>query len=100
MFILQKIQFFGVQMSLAHLLLCEVQTLTINPNLNYENKAHLCIVPDSEQSIYKVSSFVSQVHLQPRQKNVIRYILSCIMDQCVNHAVLLQRGIEVLEKNR
>lgn len=73
----QKISFFIVKMSLAHLLL-----LCLQPNLNnYESEANLCLVLTQEQSITKVSLFVPQVHLYARKESVFQNILSCIMDK-------------------
>lgn len=76
-----KISLFIVKISLAHLLIaCQQPNLT-NPKHNYENETDLCLVPTQEQSITKVSLFVSQVHLHARKESVFQNILSCIMDQ-------------------
>ncbi len=72
-----KISFFTVVTSLAHLLQWYEQ-----PNLNnYESEANLCIIPNQEQGITKVSLFVPQVHLYARKESVFQNILSFIMDK-------------------
>ena len=75
---IQKISFFIVVTSLAHLLLLCLQ-LNLN---NYESEANLCLVLTQEQSITEVSLFVPQVHLYARKESVFQNILSCIMDKC------------------
>lgn len=76
-----KISLFIVKISLAHLLIACHQPNFNNPKHNYENETDLCLVPTQEQSITKVSLFVSQVHLHERKESVFQNILSCIMDQ-------------------
>lgn len=74
---MRKIGILVVKIGLAHILIaCQQPNLT-----NYESLIDLCLVPTQEQSITKVSLFVSQVHLYPRQESVFQNILSCIMDQ-------------------
>lgn len=74
---MRKIGILVVKIGLAHILIaCQQPNLT-----NYESQIDLCLVPTQEQSITKVSLFVSQVHLYPRQESVFQNILSCIMDQ-------------------
>lgn len=73
---MRKIGILVVKIGLAHILIaCQQPNLT-----NYENQIDLCLVPTQEQSITKVSLFVPQVRLYPRQEDVIFNILSCIMD--------------------
>lgn len=76
-----KISLFIVKISLAHLLIACHQPNFNNQKHNYENETDLCLVPTQEQSITKVSLFVSQVHLHARQESVFQNILSCIVDQ-------------------
>ena len=76
-----KISLFIVKISLAHLLIACHQPNFNNQKHNYENETDLCLVPTQEQSITKVSLFVSQVYLHARQESVFQNILSCIMDQ-------------------
>lgn len=80
---IQKISFFIVVTSLAHLLLLWLQ-LNLN---NYESEANLCLVLTQEQSITEVSLFVPQVHLYARKESVFQNILSCIMDKCYIYIV-------------
>lgn len=79
---IQKISFFIVATSLAHLLLLCLQPNLNNLKNNYENEVNLCLVLTQEQSITEVSLFVPQVHLHARKESVFQNILSCIMDKC------------------
>ena len=78
---IQKISFFIVATSLAHLLLLCLQLNLNNSKNNYENEVNLCLVLNQEQSFTEVSSFVPQVHLYARKESVFQNILSCIMDK-------------------
>jgi hypothetical protein len=80
MWTIQKIQFFVVQISLAHLLLLQGQTKPDNLKINHENKDSIYSIPHQEQSASKVHLLFSQTHLQ-RAKKVLSNVLSCIMDQ-------------------
>lgn len=84
---IQKIDFSVAKNSLAHLLLCEVQTKNINLKSDYENQTNLCFVSDQKQGITKVSLPVPQVHLHARKEDVFQNILSCIMDKCYIHII-------------
>ena len=78
---IQKISFFMVVTSLAHLLLLCLQLNLNNSKNNYENEVNLCLFLTQEQSITEVSLFVPQVHLYARKESVFQNILSCIMDK-------------------
>lgn len=84
---IQKISFFTVVISLAHLLLLRLQLNLNNSKNNYENEVNLCLVLTQEQSITEVSLFVPQVHLYARKESVFQNILICIMDKCYIYIV-------------
>mgnify|MGYP003309421898 CR=1 FL=1 len=72
---IQKISFFMVVTSLAHLLLLCLQLNLNNSKSNYENEVNLCLVLTQEQSITELSLFVPQVHLYARKESVFQNIL-------------------------
>ena len=78
---IQKISFFIIVTSLAHLLLLCLQLNLNKLKNNYENEVNLCLVLTQEQSITEVSLFIPQVHLYARKESVFQNILSCFMDQ-------------------
>lgn len=84
---MQKIDFSAAKHSLAHLLLCEVQTKTNTHKPNYETQTNLCFVSNQKQGITEVSLFVQQVHWHARKEDVFQNILSYFMDQCYIYAI-------------
>lgn len=83
-----KISLFIVKISLAHLLVACHQPNFNNQKHNYENETDLCLVPTQEQSITKVSLFVSQVHFSAatpdRGVRFLRYSSVVIIDRCLS----------------
>ena len=88
----QKKYFSDACNCLAHLLLCEVQTLTTILNLNHENQAQICSFPTQEQSVIQLPLLFSQAHLQPSER-VLSYFLCILMDQRDMYALQHQRGV-------
>lgn len=88
----QKKYFSDALGTLAHLLLCEVKTLTINLNLNHENKAQICSIPTREQSVIQLHSLFPQAYLQPKE-GVFSNFLCHLMDQRDIYAIQHQRGV-------
>lgn len=77
---IQKKYFSDACNCLAHLLICEVQTLTTNLNLNHENQAQICSFPTQEQSVILLPLLFPQAYLQPSER-VLSDFLCIFMDQ-------------------
>lgn len=88
----QKKYFSDALGTLAHLLQCEVQTLTTNLNLNNENQAQICSFPTQEQSVIQLHLLFPQAYLQPKER-VLSYFLCILMDQRNLYAIQHQRGV-------
>lgn len=86
MWTMQKIDFSAAKNSLAHLLLCEVQTKTNTPKPNYETQTNLRFVPTEEQGIAELHLLFQQAHLQPKE-SVFQNVLAYLMDQCYMYAI-------------
>ena len=89
---MQKKYFSDALGTLAHLLPCEVQTLTTNLNLNHENQAQICSIPTQEQSVIQLPLLFPQAHLQPSE-GVLSDFLCILMDQRDMYALQHQRGV-------
>lgn len=88
----QKKYFSDALGTLAHLLQCEVQTLTTNLNLNNENQAQICSFPTQEQSVIQLHLLFPQAYLQPKE-GVFSDFLCHLMDQRDMYAIQHQRGV-------
>lgn len=83
---IQDKYFLDTKISLAHMLLCGVQTLTINPKPNYENQTYFRFVPTQEQGVTELHLLFQQAHLQPTE-SVFQNVLAYLMDQCYMYAI-------------
>lgn len=86
MWTIQKIVFSVAKKSLAHLLICEGQTLTIKPKPNYETQIDLRFVPTQEQGVTELHLLFQQAHLQPTE-GVFQNVHAFLMDKCYMYAI-------------